>query len=294
MLILVFLALACACGAAWLLVSEFTRGRAAGASLARAAGYGQPLTADAPAETHGSPVAELLSRIGMRLTPERERAAVAERLHAAGFSPLRPEAFFALKTGSAAGGLLLGILAGSGSGGAGAIGFGLVAAGVGFVLPDLVLRGRARARREQILTALPDALDLLAVSVEAGLGLDAAVARYAETAEGPLAAELALLSTELRVGGSRADVLRRLSDRVPAPETKTFVRAVIHADRLGTSLSGTLRTQAKEVRYRRQAVAEEKANRAPVKMLFPTVFCIFPVLFVVVLGPAVLSLLGSL
>jgi tight adherence protein C len=292
-IVLLFLALTCASGAAWLLVGELTRGRVAGASLARAAGYGQPVLVEEEPERGGRFV-DALTRVGMRLTPKRERAAVASRLHGAGYSPLRPEAFFAVKTGVALGCLLLGLLLGASAGAGAAIGFGLVAGGVGFVLPDSVLRARARARREEILSALPNALDLLAVSVEAGLGLDAAIVRYAETAEGPLADELALLGSELRVGGSRADVFRRLSERVPAPETKTFVRAIVHADRLGASLSGTLRTQSKEVRYRRQAVAEEKANRAPVKMLFPTVLCIFPTLFVVVLGPAILSLMESL
>ena len=294
MLALALLALSCAAAAGWLLVAEAVRGRAAGASLARAAAYGRPAPVTEETEHRGSRVVELLTRVGQRLTPKRERAAVAARLHAAGFSPLRPEMFFAIKTAVALGGVLLGMLVGSASGAGAALGFGLVAGGVGFILPDSVLRTRARKRRERILTALPNALDLLAVSVEAGLGLDAAIARYAETAEGPLADEVALLSSELRVGGSRADVLRRLSDRVPAPETKAFVRAVVHADRLGASLAGTLAAQAKEVRYRRQAVAEEKANRAPVKMLFPTVLCIFPVLFVVVLGPAILGLMESL
>lgn len=294
MLVVALLALSCAGAAAWLLFGELSRTRAATASLARVAGYGQAAPVDEPAKARGSRAVDLLTRVGVRLTPKKERAAVAARLHSAGLTKLRPEAYFALKSSVAFGALLFGLLLGSGSGPVSSFALGLVLGGVGFVLPDIFLRARARTRREQILTALPNALDLLAVSVEAGLGLDGAIARYAETAEGPLAGELALLSSELRVGGSRAEVLRRLSDRIPAQETKAFVRAVIHADRLGTSLSGTLRMQAKEVRYRRQAVAEEKANRAPVKMLFPTVFCIFPVLFVVVLGPAVLSLVESL
>jgi tight adherence protein C len=130
--------------------------------------------------------------------------------------------------------------------------------------------------------------------VEAGLGLDAAIARYAETADGPLAAELALLVTELRVGGSRPEAFRRFAARLDAPDAKSFVRAILHADQLGVSLAGTLRAQAGESRFRRQATVEEKANKAPVKMLFPTVLCIFPALFVVLLGPPVINLGSSL
>jgi tight adherence protein C len=215
------------------------------------------------------------------------------QLHGAGLGRVRVESFLALKAALALGGAALGMLVGAGSVGS-ALLLALLLGAIGFLLPDLVVRSKARSRQDVVLGELPNALDLLAVIVEAGLGLDGALARYAQTSEGPLGEEIALLVTELRVGSSRAEVLGRFADRVPAPETKAFVRAVVHADQLGTSLSGALRTQAQEVRYRRQAVAEERANKAPVKMLFPTVFCIFPVLFVVVLGPVLLNLVHSL
>jgi tight adherence protein C len=241
------------------------------------------------------PFVEPLARVTLRLTPGRERRKTALQLYAAGFGRVRPELFLAIKAGAAIGIGFLGALLGAGAGsGATAFLFGIAGAAVGFLAPDIVVRSRTRARREEVLADLPNALDLLAVIVEAGLGLDAALARYAQAADGPLGDELRLLVTELRVGTSRADVLKRFAERVPAPETKAFVRAVIQADQLGTSLSVTLRSLANEVRYRRQTLAEEQANKAPVKMLFPTVLCIFPVLFVVVLGPVVLNLMRTL
>jgi tight adherence protein C len=266
------------------------------AALARAASYGRRPDRSA-AERRGGrelPFVDRLARLTIRVAPGRERGRTAAQLHSAGLR-IRPELFLAAKAGLAIGGFLVGLLIGA-TAGAAATALVLAACGaaVGFVLPDLLVRTRTRARREAILTELPNALDLLAVIVEAGLGLDAALARYAENADGPLAEEIGLLVTELRVGSSRAEVLKRLAERVPAPETKSFVRAVIHADHLGTSLGKTLRTQSQEVRYRRQAVAEETANKAPVKMLFPTVFCIFPVLFVIVLGPVLINLVSSL
>jgi tight adherence protein C len=292
-------ALLCAVAAGYLALSELVgvgRGRAA---LARAASYGRvqadPQAARPERGRRELPFVHALARATLKLAPGRESGKTAVQLHRAGFGRVRPEMFLALKSALALAGIAFGVLLGAAAGKpASAVMLALAVGAAGFLLPDVVLRTRTRSRREAILGELPNALDLLAVIVEAGLGLDAALARYAQTATGPLGEEMALLVTELRVGSARAEVLKRFAERVPAPETKAFVRAVVHADQLGTSLSGALRTQAQEVRYRRQAVAEERANKAPVKMLFPTVFCIFPVLFVVVLGPVLLNLVRSL
>jgi tight adherence protein C len=296
MVVLTLLAVCSALAAGWVALRELAPGnRALRASLTRASAYGRTVPVASGRGRRGLPGIALLTRVGVRLTPRKERASVAARLHAAGFSRLRPEAYFAVKGAFAVGGVMFGAAVGAGmERPASVVLLAVVAGAIGFLLPTLGLTVQARRRREQMLAELPNALDLLAVSVEAGLGLDAALSRYAETVKGPLAEELALLVAELRVGASRAEVLGRLSDRIPAQETKTFVRSIVRADRLGSSLSSILRTQAGEVRYRRQAVAEEKASRAPVKMLFPTVLCIFPVLFVVVLGPAILDLLENL
>jgi tight adherence protein C len=120
------------------------------------------------------------------------------------------------------------------------------------------------------------------------------MARYADRATTPLADELGLIVAQLRVGGRRHDVLRTFATRVPAPEVQAFVRGILHSDQLGTALTRTLRMQSADVRARRQLHAEETANKAPVRMLFPTIFCIFPALFVIVLGPAVIQLFHAL
>ncbi len=161
---------------------------------------------------------------------------------------------------------------------------------LGFILPDFILTSRIRGRRERIRSELPDALDLLAVSVEAGLGLDGAVTKLTEHMRGALVDEFALTLGEMRIGESRHDALKKMAERVPAPEVAAFVRSVIQADQLGISLGRILRVQAADSRMRRQAAAEEKAMKAPIKMLFPTAIFIFPALFVVLLGPALLNI----
>ncbi|HWG56154.1 MAG TPA: type II secretion system F family protein, partial [Gaiellaceae bacterium] len=154
----------------------------------------------------------------------------------------------------------------------------------------VLVSGRARRRRDAIRAALPDTLDLLAVSVEAGLGFDGAVAKVTEHMEGPLVEEFNLTLGEMRIGESRHDALKKLADRVATPEVATFARAIIQADQLGISLGRILRVQAAETRLKRQAAAEEKAMKAPIKMLFPTVAFIFPAMFLVILGPAFINL----
>jgi tight adherence protein C len=160
-----------------------------------------------------------------------------------------------------------------------------------FVLPDTALTFRARSRKEEIRAELPDCLDLLAVSVEAGMGFDGAIQKLTEHMEGPLVDEFHMALGEMRVGESRADALRHLVERVDVNEMAAFVRAIIQADQLGISLGRILRVQAADARHRRQAAAEERAMKAPIKMLFPTALFIFPAMFVVILGPAMLSLL---
>jgi tight adherence protein C len=168
--------------------------------------------------------------------------------------------------------------------------FGLFVVLVGFLGPDYFVSMYARRRKERVRAALPDALDLLAVSVEAGLGLDGAIAKLTEHMEGPLADEFGLTLSEMRIGESRGEALKRMAERVDTPELSAFTRSIIQADQLGTSLGRILRVQAADTRLRRQATAEEKAMKAPIKMLFPTVLFIFPAMFLVILGPAVLNI----
>src|ERR671925_429325 len=140
--------------------------------------------------------------------------------------------------------------------------------------------------------AAKGALDLLAVSVEAGLGFDGAIAKLAEHMDGALTEEFNLALGEMRIGESRQEALKKMAQRVDTPEVSTFTRAIIQADQLGISLGRILRVQAADTRLKRQAAAEEKAMKAPIKMLFPLVLFIFPAMFVVILGPALLNMKG--
>jgi tight adherence protein C len=137
---------------------------------------------------------------------------------------------------------------------------------------------------------LPDALDILAVSVEAGLGFDGAVQKLTEHMEGPLIEEFELALGEIRIGEGRSEALKKMAERNASQEMASFVRAIIQADQLGISLGRILKVQAGDTRLKRQLLAEEKAAKAPIKMLFPTVLFIFPAMFIVILAPAFLNL----
>ncbi|HEY6276050.1 MAG TPA: type II secretion system F family protein [Streptosporangiaceae bacterium] len=160
---------------------------------------------------------------------------------------------------------------------------------VGFFLPDLLLYNAGVKRRERIRGALPHALDMLTVCVEAGLGFDSALAQVARNTEGPLAAEFARALQEMQIGASRAQALRAMAIRTPVAELRSFVSAVIQANELGIAITKVLREQSTEMRLRRRQRAEEKAQKVPVKVLFPLIFCLFPALFVILLGPGAIS-----
>lgn len=160
----------------------------------------------------------------------------------------------------------------------------------GYYLPEWILRSKSGARQKQIQRALPDSLDLLSITVEAGLGFDAAVARVARQSGGPLGSELHRVLQEMQIGKSRSDALRDLSDRTTIPELKSFVLAMVQADVFGISISKVLHVQAHEMRVKRRQRAEEQAQKVPVKIVFPLILCIFPALFVVLLGPAAISI----
>jgi tight adherence protein C len=205
-----------------------------------------------------------------------------------------PATFLAIKGGTTIAGVFLGLLLAAVGPFVSAV-IVLPLFGVaGFKGPDLILNARIRSRRDAVRGALPDALDLLAVSVEAGLGFDGAITKLTDHMSGPLVDEFGLLLSEVRMGESRQTALKNMSERVGAPELSAFVRAVVQADQLGISLGRILRVQAADSRLRRQAAAEEKAMKAPIKMLFPTVLFIFPSMFLVVLGPALLNIMSVL
>jgi tight adherence protein C len=235
-----------------------------------------------------------LAHAVLKLSPRMSVDKVSRRLMGAGVGrSLTPTTFLASKAIFAVcgfvGGTFLGGLTGKGSLG---ILLAIVFALIGFVLPDLFVSFKARGRREEIRAGLPDALDLLAVSVEAGLGFDAAISKLTEHMEGPLIDEFALSLGEMRIGETRRAALEKMVQRVQAPEIASFVRAIIQADELGISLGRILRVQATDTRNKRQAAAEEKAMKAPIKMLFPTALFIFPAMFLIILGPAFLNFKG--
>ncbi len=164
---------------------------------------------------------------------------------------------------------------------------------LGFMAPDYYLTSKASGRGNGILNQLPDALDLLTISVEAGLGFDAAIVKVTEKMKGPLTDEFKRASGEQRIGKARSEALRGISERVEVKELQNFISAIIQADQLGVSMSKVLRIQSEQLRMERRQRAEEKAARAPILIMLPTVGCIFPSLFIVILAPAALSALSS-
>jgi len=160
-----------------------------------------------------------------------------------------------------------------------------------YLLPDVVVASRARERQDLIRQELADALDEITISIEAGLSLETAVARAGEYGRGPLASELTRTVQDMRVGFTRKEAYLALAERTSVTDLRRFARAIMQADQYGVSVGNVVRGQAKELRGKRRQRAEERAMKVPVQVLFPLMFCILPVLFVVVLGPAVINLI---
>jgi tight adherence protein C len=298
MLFVIFAGLVCLAASAYFVGDAVTMpARQRRTSVKRAAQYGafKPALGQAQRpfrERVLVPVGDRLAKWTLRLHPKTTVEGVSARLLAAGLGrSISPTAFLAFKSGLAIAGVFLGVLFGGAAASAGGVLFCSVAfAGLGFIAPDFVVSSKARTRKERIRSELPDALDLMAVSVEAGMGFDGAISKLTDHMHGPLADEFALTLSEIRIGEARADALKKLASRTDTPELNSFVRSIIQADQLGISLGRILRVQATDSRLKRQAAAEEKAMKAPIKMLFPTVLFIFPAMFLVILGPAFLNL----
>ncbi len=242
------------------------------------------------------PMVEASARFVSRFTPQRAMERTRHQLDLAGnpnnwsateFLGIR--GLSALLLAAMALALTMLVDAGLGRQMAFTLGMGLL----GFYLPVLWLHSRIRRRQNEIIKTLPDALDLLTISVEAGLPFDGAMQRVAEKWNNELSRAFRRMLNEMRIGKSRREALRDMASRIEVPDVTSFVAALVQADQLGISIAKVLRIQSEQMRIRRRQRAEEKAQQAPVKMLIPMTFLIFPTILIVILGPALLALKNS-
>ena len=248
------------------------------------------------------PVVKRLGEFATRFTPESSLKAIEQQLNMAGNPKgLDPVTFYALRIVASVGlgGFILFIsfIAPADSafsirgGTALALGMALGGGVLGFFLPTMLISSKISRRQDAIIKAMPDALDLLTVCVEAGLGFDQAMQKVSEKWENELSQAFARVIQEVRLGKLRREALRDMADRMGIPEMTSFVAALIQADQLGVSMAKVLRIQSEQMRMRRRQRAEKKAHEAPIKMLIPMAFLIFPSIYIVLLGPAVIQVM---
>ncbi|MEE6274581.1 type II secretion system F family protein [Georgenia sp. MJ206] len=254
----------------------------------------QPGLAHAPAPPEQGQRGAGLGVLARRLTPGFSVRLLERLLVRAGRPPAWPvERLLAAKLvlGGGLGALSLLYVSGSPSGIALLVGAGVTV--VGYFLPELLLHSRGQERSQQIALELADTLDQMTIAVEAGLGFDSAMARAGKNGTGPLAQEMVRTLQDIQVGQSRRQAYEALATRTDVADLRRFVRAVIQADMYGIAVADVLRTQAAEMRMKRRQRAEEKAMQIPVKVIFPLISCILPVLFIVLLGPAVMDIMEA-
>lgn len=240
------------------------------------------------------PAFRSLGRLGRRCSPAGANAKLGRLLDLAGNPPQwNVEKIFGLKGLGLIGLGLLGALFGRHSPLL-LMAFTALGGLAGFYLPDILLYNAGAKREERLRKSLPDALDLLTISVEAGLGFDAALSQVSRNTDGPLAGEFFRVLQEMQIGKSRAEAFTSLGERSRVPELRTFVTALTQADSFGIPIANVLREQSREMRVKRRQRAEEKAQKVPVKILFPMIFFIFPAMFVVILGPGAISIYRAL
>lgn len=278
-----------------------SQSQTAAAARERLEGWKRGSEIDQIAEQRRAPIGKRLfgpvmgsATDGLRsLLPTSLLKAVEKQLIHAG-EPMTMQGFLTMvivASGAALGlGALLVFVSGAATGPM-ALGIIAVMGAIGFFMPFYLIRSRARQRQNAIIKSLPDAFDLITTCVEAGLGLDAALARVSEKVQGPFAQELNRALRDVSLGKSRRDALKELGDRTGVMDLIQFVNAVIQAEAMGSSIGTVLRVQADTLRVRRRQRAEQAAYKAPVKMLFPLVLCIFPTLFIVILGPAIIVIM---
>jgi tight adherence protein C len=239
------------------------------------------------------PTAKRLGKRLVRLTPFDLNLRINEQLTLAG-SPAGwdPERVVALKIIGGVAGLVGGILLAALLPIAALlkVGFVVLFTLIGYVVPGAQVSTMAAKRQRAIQRQLPDVMDLLTISVEAGLGFDAALSQVTKNVPGPLAEEIGRLLQEVQIGSSRAEAFRHLGDRTTVPELQSFTLSMIQADLFGVSIANVLRAQSKELRQKRRQRAEELAQKIPVKLLFPMIFLVLPALFVIILGPGAIKI----
>lgn len=252
---------------------------------------------DAPfADRVLTPLLGRMQGLGRKLTPADANERIHEKLELAGNPPgWTAERISSGKVVCFFGALLVSLVLSMamGLGILPTLGIVVAASLAGYSAPNMYLYQKAYDRSAEMQRALPDAIDLLTISVESGLGFDAAVAQVARNTTGPLAEEFARMLQEMQIGRGRTDALRSMAERTNLPDLKAFVSAMVQADAFGIPVGQVLRVQSSEIRVKRRQWAEEKAQKVPVKILVPLIFCILPCLFVVVLGPAGLSIWES-
>jgi tight adherence protein C len=239
------------------------------------------------------PMLDRTRRLAFRLSPAGASDRMTRLLDLAG----NPGTWTAERImGFKGAGLIVGALVGLLYGGIGFKGL-LLAAGAaaaGFYLPDLLLYNQGAKRQEDLRRGLADSLDMMTVCVEAGQGFDAALLQVARSVDGPVAGEFARVLSEIQIGKSRGEAFGSMGARTTVPEAKNFVSALVQADRLGLPIANVLREQSQQMRLVRRQRAEEKAQKVPVKILFPMLFFIFPALFIVIIGPGAISIMENL
>ena len=233
------------------------------------------------------PLFGLMGRLARRLSPNGIADKLQTRLDVAGNpAAWTVERVLSLKGFGLAIGTGLGLLITSGMPG---LVLTAAFAAAGFYLPDVLVYNMATKRQQQLSRSLPDSMDLLTISVEAGLGFDAALSHVARNTDGPLAGEFFRVLQEMQIGKSRADAFRALAARTTVPELRAFVSSLVQADQYGIPVANVLKEQSRELRVKRRQVAEEKAQKVPVKIMVPLVLFIFPVIFIAIMGPAAAS-----
>jgi tight adherence protein C len=244
------------------------------------------------------PLLRRIAAITVRFTPEKQLEETRHLIELAGMAgSLEPTMFFGLRIiltlGLGLGAFMLFFVMSRNVAPTQALLYTVGAAALGYFLPLLWIRGKITRRQDSIVKALPDALDLLVICVEAGLGFDSAMGKVYEKWDNDLAVAFGRVLREIQLGKARRESLKDMADRMEVPDVTSFTAAIIQADQLGVSMSTILRVQSDQMRVKRRQRAQEKAHQAPVKMMIPMVFLIFPSIWIVLLGPAAIILMGS-